>query len=87
MTYISSASVKTPLLYAHGVGACFTPPPFSPAASPSPPSAGALAIWQEKLDYLQQQEAITADAAQKFAIKKQIEEAKSKIRELSENPS
>ena len=44
--------------------------------------SGALVIWREKLDYLQQQEAITADAAQKFALKKQIEEAQQKIREL-----
>ena len=59
-------------------------PPIAaaPSASPSPPSSGALAIWQEKLDYLQQQEAITADPAQKFALKKQIEEAEEKIREL-----
>jgi len=42
----------------------------------------ALGVWQEKLDYLRQQEAIASDPAQKFAIKKQIEEAKEKIREL-----
>ncbi|MBL8470424.1 MAG: toll/interleukin-1 receptor domain-containing protein [Rhodocyclaceae bacterium] len=55
----------------------FIPPP--PAGRPS----GALAIWLEKLEFLRQQEAIAADAAQKFAIKKQIEEAEAKIRELS----
>ena len=66
-----------------------TPPPaISPipgtSAAPLQPaqSSGALAIWQEKLDYLRQQEAITSDAAQKFALKKQIEECKQKIAEL-----
>ena len=44
---------------------------------------GALAIWQEKLAYFQEQEAITADPAQKFALRKQIEEAKRQIQELS----
>jgi hypothetical protein len=54
----------------------------NPSDSSIPPSTGALVIWREKLDYLQQQEAITADAAQKFALKKQIEETQQKIREL-----
>jgi len=45
-----------------------------------------MAIWQEKLDYFQQQEAITCDPSQKFALKKQIEEAKQKIQELGGNP-
>jgi hypothetical protein len=39
-------------------------------------------IWTEKLDYLRQQEALAADPAQKFTLKKQIAEAKAKIREL-----
>lgn len=46
------------------------------------PTNGAPAVWQEKLDYLQQQEAIVSDPAQKFALKKQIEEAEQKIREF-----
>jgi hypothetical protein len=58
-------------------------------ATPPSPSAqvsnGALAIWREKLDYLQQQEAITSDHAQKFSLKKQIEEVRQKIQELSAN--
>ena len=58
-----------------------TPAQVTPAPA-SPVPSGALAIWQEKLDYLQQQEAITADPAHKFALKKQIEEAKQKITEL-----
>jgi hypothetical protein len=41
-----------------------------------------LDVWQEKLEHLRQHEAITADPVQKFALKKQIEEAKQKIHEL-----
>lgn len=33
----------------------------------------ALKIWQEKLSYLQSKEAIAADHAQKFELRKQIE--------------
>ena len=43
------------------------------------PSSPALKIWQEKLAYLEEQEAITSDPMQRFAIKKEIEEAKAKI--------
>lgn len=42
----------------------------------------ALNTWREKLDYLQQQEAVIADPAQKFALQKEIEEAKAKVRDL-----
>lgn len=45
-------------------------------------STTALTIWRERLDFLQQQEAIASDSAQKFTLKKQIEEAQAKIREL-----
>jgi hypothetical protein len=41
-----------------------------------------LHLWQEKLDYLLEEEALTADAAQKFQLQHMIEEAKRKIREL-----
>lgn len=41
-----------------------------------------LDTWREKRDYFQQQEAITADPDQKFALHKKIEEAKAKIAEL-----
>ncbi|HVT19012.1 MAG TPA: tetratricopeptide repeat protein [Thermoanaerobaculia bacterium] len=47
-----------------------------------PPEGDALSVWQEKLGFLRVQEAITADAEQKFALHKQIEEAQNKIREL-----
>jgi hypothetical protein len=48
---------------------------------PGKPSS-AIAVWREKLEFLQTQEAITVDAAQKFALKKQIEEAKQKLDEF-----
>lgn len=53
-----------------------------PRAPGSPPSA-ALAIWQEKLDFLRQQEAVCSDPAQKFTLKKQIQEAAAKVKELA----
>ena len=52
------------------------PPPSAPAASK------ALALWQEKLGFLMEQEAVAADPAQKFQLRKQIEECRAKIREL-----
>lgn len=56
-------------------------PPPSQSPPPSIPNPAALAQWREQLEYLQVQEAIVADPAQKFALKKQIETAKGKIRE------
>lgn len=44
-----------------------------------------LVLWREKLEHLQQQEAIAADAEQKFSLHKKIQEAKEKITELSEH--
>jgi hypothetical protein len=41
-----------------------------------------LEMWRKKLDYLQQQEAVLADPAQKFTIGEQIKEAKAKISEM-----
>ncbi|MEM9367472.1 MAG: toll/interleukin-1 receptor domain-containing protein [Planctomycetota bacterium] len=49
------------------------------------PPSHALEIWREKLDYLQQQEATASVPEQKFAIKKSVEEAKQKIREIGED--
>lgn len=46
------------------------------------PGTGAIAIWQEKLAFLQEQEAITADVSQKFQIRKGVEECQAKLREL-----
>ena len=49
----------------------------------TPPTKNkAVELWQEKLEYLQQQEAVVSDPAQKFALSKQIEEAERKIAEL-----
>jgi nucleoside phosphorylase len=46
----------------------------------------ALATWRRKLDNLQQQEAVVADAAQKYALAVQIREAKARIEELETSP-
>ncbi|MEM7795567.1 MAG: hypothetical protein AAF579_14090 [Cyanobacteria bacterium P01_C01_bin.118] len=43
----------------------------------------ALQRWQRKLAYLQEEEAIESDAAQKFELRQQIEECETKIAELS----
>jgi TIR domain len=56
------------------------PAPAFPGATPQTPS-GALAIWKEKLEFLEEQEAIAVDGPQKFALKKQIQEAWEKVRE------
>jgi hypothetical protein len=55
----------------------------SPAAPRRPSKSAALELWNEKLEYLQQQEAVVADPATKFALKKQIEEAREKIGQLT----
>ncbi|MBL8470420.1 MAG: hypothetical protein JNM98_01360, partial [Rhodocyclaceae bacterium] len=67
-----------------------------PAAAPPPVPKGkrgaraapkasskAVAVWQDKLEFLREKQASCADPAQLFSIKKQIEEAEAKIRELS----
>lgn len=48
--------------------------------------SSAVAIWQEKLDYLREQEAIVSDPSQKFSIRKLIQEAEGKLEGQSENP-
>ena len=66
-------------------------PPSAPILTDSMPTAcpssWELPIWNEKLDYLQQQEAITADAVQKSALQKQIEETKRRFDELRGLPT
>ena len=49
----------------------------------------ALRLWKEKLDYLQTQKAMAADAAQRFALEKEIQDASATIARLqrSEHPS
>jgi nucleoside phosphorylase len=50
------------------------------------PNSTALDIWRKKLDYLQQQEVVTTDAAHKFALTQYIDEAKAKIADLTSVP-
>ncbi len=54
-----------------------------PGPGPRPPRPSpAQATWQEKLDYLLEQEALAVDPAQKFKLRKDIEECRAKLREL-----
>lgn len=61
-----------------------------PAAAPlaasfpgSAPAGGrALAVWREKLEFLLEQEALASDPSQLFALRKQIEQARKKIKGL-----
>lgn len=63
-------------------------PPAAPANVSAPPrsfpgsASGAVDVWREKLEFLRMQEPLIVAADQKFALKKQIEEAERKIREL-----
>lgn len=49
-------------------------------------ASSAVEVWQEKLEFLRAQEPLAVGADQKFALKKHIEEAQQKIRELGGNP-
>lgn len=66
--------------------------PSAPALIPQQHSQGAddtqsaLAIWKEKLGFLQLEQAKTVDADQKFRLIKLIEEASSKVREHGGQP-
>lgn len=75
ITVADEASAQPPL----GVA---SPQDETVAGPRAPRSRGELVIWQEKLDYFQQQERVTSKPAQKFSLKKLIEEAKRKIGEL-----
>lgn len=44
----------------------------------------ALALWQQKKDFLEAELAIATDAAQKFALQRQIEECNANIQRLSQ---
>lgn len=46
--------------------------------------ADAVDIWREKLTYLQVQEATVSDPSAKFTLRKQIQEAQAKLRELGD---
>jgi hypothetical protein len=57
--------------------------PSVPFPAPRPIDAGAaLAVWQEKLAFLLEQEPLVTDVAQRFTLRKQIEEARKKVGEL-----
>jgi hypothetical protein len=58
------------------------PPPPVSFPGGEPPGRKALAVWREKLEFLLAQEAVVSDPNQKFALHKQIAEAREKIREL-----
>jgi hypothetical protein len=59
-----------------------SPTAASDSASPDKASSPALKMWQKRLAFLQEEEAKTSDAGQKFSIQQGIEEAKAKIREF-----
>jgi hypothetical protein len=61
----------------------------NPAAQPAQPGsahAGAAALWQQKLAYLLEQEAILASPAQRFELAQQIAECRTKLAELGVEP-
>jgi CHAT domain len=51
---------------------------------PATPASGAAALWREKLAMLLDAEAIETEAAHRFKLAKQIEEARRKLDELGE---
>jgi nucleoside phosphorylase/tetratricopeptide (TPR) repeat protein len=62
-------------------------PAPTPAPDPSRPAhahGGAAAILREKIDFLREQAAICSDPAQKFTLRKQIEEAEEELAGLSD---
>ena len=61
-------------------------PPVDPkeVRSAFPVGGSAVKVWQEKLGYLLEQEAIAVDPDQKFRLRKLIEEARRRSRELGE---
>jgi hypothetical protein len=58
-----------------------TPRPAASRGKTSLRNPEALRIWEERLAYFEQEEAKTADPAQKFSLRQQIEECRQKIRE------
>jgi len=45
------------------------------------PASRPLQKWEEKLAFLQEQEAVVSDPSQKFTLKEQIAEARQKIQQ------
>ncbi len=67
-----------------GVRGARPAPPAFPGAPPQPTrgsSKRALALWEDKLSFLEEQEVLAVDPNQKFSLKKQIEEARAKLRQ------
>lgn len=56
--------------------------PVAPATAIRPPSQPASTIWQEKLEFLLVEDAVSVDPAMKFRLKHLITEAQDKIRSL-----
>jgi len=65
-----------------GIAETTTEPQGPRGSTANVSDSGALKIWREKLEYLEQHYAITSSPAQKFELKYQIQEAKDKISEL-----
>ncbi len=73
-------------------GGAEAPPPAStrvipqavgyPSQAQALTGGAALPLWQEKLEFLQEEAVLAVNANQKFALRKQIEEAKRKIQEF-----
>lgn len=70
-------------------GSSLGPPPAFPGAASAltrgpgtAPPGRALSLWREKLAFLEEQEPLAVDPAQKFSLRKQVDEAREKIREL-----
>jgi hypothetical protein len=61
-----------------------TPPATTTRRAFPGQASTAVEVWREKLEFLQAQEPLLTAADQKFALKKQIEEAEQKIRELGD---
>jgi len=59
------------------------PTPAPTSGSSATATSAAAEIWREKLEFLREQEAICSDPAQRFTLRKQIQEAEAKLRELS----
>lgn len=47
------------------------------------PESQPIHVWKRRLAFLQEQEAVVSDPAQKFTLREQIAEAQAKIRELA----
>jgi hypothetical protein len=58
----------------------------APAAVRDAPEPPALAVWKERLAFLEVEQAKASDAAAKFKLEHDIDEARKKIRDLGRTP-